>query len=205
MTEEKREPKKWIGDGGLWDTEAYQQYKIENFEILDKHLTTPPLKILDIGCGLAWESRLFNEKYNSELWLLDGDTRDNESKSLLAMTGKYHTNVDDFLFYHPLENLDIELKKLGTKNYHLIDCNNINIPTDVKFDLITSWASCGFHYPVNTYRDLILKHSHPGTRIVMDLRVMYKKTGTPEAEEGVKIINTFNRRSKYVMAELELS
>ena len=37
MTKEKREPKKWIGDGGLWDTEAYQQYKIENFEILDKH------------------------------------------------------------------------------------------------------------------------------------------------------------------------
>ena len=205
MTEEKREPKKWIGDGGLWDTEAYQQYKIENFEILDKHLITPPMKILDIGCGLAWESRLFNEKYNSELWLLDGDTRDNESKSLLAMTGKYHTSVDDFLFYHPLDNLDIELKKLGTKNYHLIDCNNINIPTDIKFDLITSWVSCGFHYPVSTYRDLILKHSHLGTRIVMDLRVMYKKTGNPEAEEGVKIINTFNRRPKYVMAELELS
>ena len=33
MTEEKREPKKWIGDGGLWDTQAYQQYKIENFEL----------------------------------------------------------------------------------------------------------------------------------------------------------------------------
>ena len=38
----------------------------------------------------------------------------------------------------------------------------------------------------------------------MDLRVMYKKTGMPEPEEGVKIINIFNRRHKYVMAELKL-
>ena len=65
--------------------------------------------------------------------------------------------------------------------------------------------SCGFHYPVNIYKELILKHSHPETRIVMDLRVMYKKTGMLETEEGVKIIDIFNRRPKYVMAELELS
>jgi hypothetical protein len=28
--------KQWIGDDGLWDTELYQRYKKENFEILDK-------------------------------------------------------------------------------------------------------------------------------------------------------------------------
>jgi SAM-dependent methyltransferase len=197
--------KQWIGDDGLWDTELYQRYKKENFEILDKFLGSAPLKILDIGCGLAWESRMFNEKYNSELWLLDGDTRDNESKSPTAMTGKYHSSTDEFLFYHPLSELDAELKKLGTKNYHLIDCNNINIPEDVKFDLITSWVSCGFHYPVNTYKDLILKHSHANTRVVMDLRVIYKKTNMPEQEEGVEIVNVIAQRNKYIMAELKLS
>lgn len=202
---EKQEPKKWMGDGGLWDTEVYQQYKIENFEILDKHLTTAPKTILDIGCGLAWESRLFNKKYNSELWLLDGDAKNNDKKLPTANTGKYHTTVDDFLFYHPLDNLDNELKKLGTKNYHLVDCNDINIPEDIKFDLITSWVSCGFHYPVNTYRDLILKHSHPNTKVIMDLRVMYKKSGKPESEEGVKVVNILHRRPKYIMAEIELS
>lgn len=195
----------WWGSGGLWDTELYQQNKKENFEILDKFLVTPPMKILDIGCGLAWESRLFNEKYNSKLWLLDGDTRDNESKPPTAMTGKYHTSADEFLFYHPLSEVDAELKKLGTKNYHLIDCNNINISEDIKFDLITSWVSCGFHYPVNTYRDLILKHSHASTRVVMDLRVMYKKTGLPEAEEGVEILNVIAQRNKYIMAEIKIS
>jgi SAM-dependent methyltransferase len=195
----------WMGEGGLWDTESYQQNKKENFEILDKFLVTPPMKILDIGCGLAWESRLFNEKYNSELWLLDGDTRDNESKSSKARAEKYHISADEFLFYHPLSEVDTELKKLGTKNYHLIDCNNIDISEDVKFDLITSWVSCGFHYPVNTYRDLILKHSHAGTRVVMDLRVMYKKTNMPEREDGVEILKVIAQRKKFIMAELKLS
>jgi hypothetical protein len=196
---------KWMGKGGLWDTESYQQNKKENFEILDKFLVTPPMKILDIGCGLAWESRLFNEKYNSELWLLDGDTRDNESKSPKARAEKYHTSADEFLFYHPLSEVDAELKKLGTKNYHLIDCNNIDISENVKFDLITSWVSCGFHYPVNTYRDLILKHSHAGTRVVMDLRVMYKKTNMPEREDGVEILKVIAQRKKFIMTELKLS
>jgi hypothetical protein len=195
----------WMGEGGLWDTESYQQNKKENFEILDKFLVTPPMKILDIGCGLAWESRLFNEKYNSELWLLDGDTRDNESKSSKARAEKYHISADEFLFYHPLSEVDTELKKLGTKNYHLIDCNNIDISEDVKFDLITSWVSCGFHYPVNTYRDLILKHSHADTRVVMDLRVMYKKTNMPEREDGVEILKVIAQRKKFIMAELKLS
>jgi hypothetical protein len=195
----------WMGEGGLWDTESYQQNKKENFEILDKFLVTPPMKILDIGCGLAWESRLFNEKYNSELWLLDGDTRDNESKSSKARAEKYHISADEFLFYHPLSEVDTELKKLGTKNYYLIDCNNIDISEDVKFDLITSWVSCGFQYPVNTYRDLILKHSHAGTRVVMDLRVMYKKTNMPEREDGVEILKVIAQRKKFIMAELKLS
>jgi hypothetical protein len=194
--------KQWIGGEGLWDKAVYRGYKKENFEILDKFLGSKPMKILDIGCGLAWESRLFNEKYNSELWLLDGDTRDNESKSPTATTGKYHTSTDEFLFYHPLSELDAELKKLGTKNYHLIDCNNINISEDIKFDLITSWVSCGFHYPVNTYRDLILKHSHVNTRVVMDLRIMYKKSGMPETEEGVEFVNFIARNPKYTMTEI---
>jgi SAM-dependent methyltransferase len=193
----------WMG--GLWDTKLYQDDKKENFEILDKFLETPPMKILDIGCGLAWESRLFNEKYNSELWLLDGDANNNSSKLSTATDIKYHTTADNFLYYHPLEELDSKLKQLGTKNYHLIDCNNINIPENIKFDLITSWVSCGFHYPVNTYRDLILKHSHANTKIVMDLRVSYKKTGLPTAEEGVTVTNVISRRNKYIMAEIKLS
>lgn len=197
----KKDPGNWID--GTWNTELYQSYKKENFEILDRYLDFSPKNILDIGCGLAWESRLFYDKHGSELYLLDGDTSANVSKPDASSTGKYHTSADDFLFYHSLEELDQSLKKLGTKNYHLINCNNIVIPSGVKFDLITSWVSCGFHYPVNTYRDLIQKHSHENTRIIMDLRIVYKKTKSPELEKGVEIVKIINYRNKYAMAELK--
>ncbi len=192
----------WIGESGLWDTAVYQSYKKENFEILDKFLDKAPMKILDIGCGLAWESRLFNEKYNSELWLLDGDAKNNNLKLPKAATGKYHESADEFLYYHSLDLLDSELKKLGTKNYYLIDCNDIKIPDDVKFDLITSWVSCGFHYPSSTYRDLILKHSHPDTKIIFDIRIK-RKQANPILEPGVEIVHRLNERSKYVTAEIK--
>ena len=192
--------KVWMGSEGVWDTDLYQGYKQENFDVLDKYLETPPLKILDIGCGLAWESRHFYHKYGSELWLLDGDVKDNEG----GTTGSYHATADDFLFYHPLTDLDTEFKKANIQNYHLVDCNNINIPSDVKFDLITSWLSCGFHYPVNTYRDLILKHSHENTKVIMDLRIRYRKVRQPVKEEGVEIVNAINYRNKYMMAEIKL-
>lgn len=197
----KKDPGNWID--GLWSTPLYQSHKKENFEILDDYLRISPKNILDIGCGLAWESRLFHEKYESELYLLDGDTSANDSKPDMSSTEKYHTSTDDFLFYHPLEKLDESLKQLGTKNYHLIDCNNIFISDEVKFDLITSWVSCGFHYPVNTYRDLIQKHSHENTRIIMDLRIVYKKTKLPEPEEGIEVVKIINHRNKYAMAELK--
>lgn len=197
--------KVWMGNEGIWDTDVYQGYKKENFDILDKHLKSPPMQILDIGCGLAWESRMFNKKYNSELWLLDGDTSANDLKPIGSTSGSYHSTPDDFLFYHPLTQLDEELKKLKTNNYNLVDCNNIDIPSDVKFDLITSWLSCGFHYPVNTYRDLILKHSHENTKVIMDLRIRYRKVRQPVKEEGVEIVNVLNYRNKYMMAEIKLT
>jgi SAM-dependent methyltransferase len=190
----------WID--GVWNTELYQQLKKENFDLASKYLPDAPKKILDIGCGLAWESRLFNETYKSELWLLDGDTKNNETKLPTAATGAYHADPNEFLYYYPLQKLDDELKKLGTKNYHLIDCNNIQIEDHIKFDLITSWVSCGFHYPSSTYRDLILKHSHENTKIIFDIRIK-RKQSNPIIEPGVEIVHILNERSKYVTAEIK--
>ena len=194
------EQKNWIDE--VWNTELYQQLKRENFELVDKYLPSAPLKILDIGCGLAWESRLFNQKYGSELWLLDGDTKNNDTKLLTASEGEYHSTPNEFLYYYPLQKLDEELKKLGTQNYYLVDCNNIQIGEDVKFDLITSRVSCGFHYPSSTYRDLILKHSHENTKIIFDIRIKTKQIN-PVLEGGVEIIQLLYKHEKYVTAEIK--
>jgi len=193
--------KDWINEE--WFTPEYQQIKKENFEKLDSYLQSPPARILDIGCGLAWESRLFNQKYNSELYLLDGDFDSNPVDKKL-MQARYSLDVKDFAFYYKLDFLKEELDKLNTKNYMLVDCNNICIEENIKFDLITSWVSCGFHYPVNTYRDLILKHSHTDTLVVMDLRILTKTTD-PVIEENVEVINIINQRQKYATSHIKFN
>ena len=56
-----------------WTTEKYIANRRANFETVDAYLNQPIGKLLDIGCGFAWDSRWFGEKYGTELWLLDGD------------------------------------------------------------------------------------------------------------------------------------
>lgn len=187
---------------GEWARPEYQQDKKQNFDILTQHLTESPINLLDIGCGLAWESRLIENKYGTNLWLLDGDVTANSDKPSYSSEIKYHNSTEDFLFYHSLDTLDKNLKQLGTKNYTLVDCNNIQIPENIKFDLITSWLSCGFHYPVSTYKDLILKHSHENTKIIVDLRI-HIKTKEVFLEEGVKIVNILGKYSKHINAEIK--
>lgn len=177
-----------------WSTPEYMNYKQENFLAVDSYLNFAPASILDIGCGLAWESRMFNEKYGSELWLLDGDKSNNEV-TINSIDCGWRNNSKDFLYYNSLEILDQELKKRNTKNYHLIDCNNITIPEDMKFDVITSWLSCGYHYPISTYRDFIKKHSHENTRLIFDIRIALK-THEPYIEECFEIIHEIQKEKR---------
>lgn len=190
--------KDWINEE--WYSNEYQKIKFENFNILDQYLKISPKNILDIGCGLAWESRLFNQKYGSELWLLDGDISENQKKEN-GIDTSYNQSADNFLFYNSLSKLDLELKKLDTKNYHLIDCNNITIPENVKFDLICSWLSCGFHYPLSTYKELILKHSHKKTRVIVDIRTTLR-TDELIIDPKVHVVQILNSRKKVKTCEI---
>jgi hypothetical protein len=190
---------RWIN--ASWSTPEYQAEKKKNFEVITAYLKKSPSNLLDIGCGLAWESRMFGNQFNTELWLIDGDANNNKDKDNNSKETKYHESANSFLFYHTLELLDAELRKLNTPTYHLIDCNVLNIPDDIKFDVITSWLSCGFHYPVSTYRELILKHSHKNTRIIVDLRTPGKGQ-EPALESGVEIVSVLERYKKHVTAEI---
>ncbi len=190
----------WLS--GEWSTPEYQAAKKLNFDLLDAELTNPPTSILDIGCGLAWESRMFNDKYRTELWLLDGDTDSNANKSKLASVKDYHVDSNEFLFYHSMSWLKEQLDANGTKNYNLIDANDISIPKEKKFDIITSWLSCGFHYPASTYKDLILQHSHENTRIFLDIRIHLKNKEIFYNDDNVKVLKILSKHRKHISAEI---
>ena len=109
-----------------WTTDKYIAKRRANFETVDAYLSQPIGRLLDIGCGFAWESRWFEQKYGTELWLLDGDQKKNANKPETASYGNWNTTSDSLYFYHSFEFLDAKLKELGTKNYHLIDTHNIS-------------------------------------------------------------------------------
>ena len=186
-----------------WCKPVYIDKRRANFETVDAYLDQPIGRLLDIGCGFAWESRWFNEKYGTELWLLDGDASTNASKPESASYGNWNTDPSELKFYHTFDFLDAKLQELGTKNYHLIDANNTNIPSDVKFDVITSWLSCGHHYPVRTYIDLIKRHSHADTRIILDIRCKGTETNFIGVD-GFEIVNVVSNTGGKKRATVEI-
>ena len=188
-----------------WTKDRYIAKHRSSWEIADAYLAQPIKKLLDIGCGFAWESRWFNEKYGTELWLLDGDSSTNAAKPETASYGNWNTDSSQLKFYHTFDFLNSKLQELGTKNYHLIDANNINIPSDVKFDVITSWLSCGHHYPVKTYIELMKRHSHKNTRIILDIRC--KGTATNFiGVDGFEVVNVVSNEGgkKRALVEIKL-
>ena len=186
-----------------WTTDRYTAKKQANFEAVDAYLSQPVGRLLDIGCGFAHESRCFAEKYGTELWLLDGDQQQNRDKPESASYGNWNTTSDNLYFYHTFDFLNAKLQELGTKNYHLIDTNNINIDENVKFDLITSWLSCGHHYPVKTYIDLMKKHSHKDTRIILDIRCKGTSTNFIGVD-GFEVVNVVSHAGGKKRATVEI-
>ena len=150
----------------LWLGETYINATEDIFTQVDAYLGKGPKRILDIGCGFANVSKQFQEKYGSELWLLDGDMATNPETS--KRVNKFGS-IDDFQFYATVSELKAQWDRQGMR-YTFVDANNINIPQDIKFDLVYSWISCGFHYPVSVYKDLVMKHTTEDSVVIMDFR-----------------------------------
>lgn len=166
-----------------WLAPDYVKGTENNFHLVDQYLKTPPKRILDIGCGYANVSSLFQQKYGCELYLLDGDFADNNPEA--TRKAKYGP-VEDFLFYSPVSKLKEQWDRQGM-TYTFVDANNIHIDPDVKFDVVYSWISCGFHYPVATYKDLILRHTTEDSVIIMDFR--RKLVGHEQSLAGFEVVH----------------
>ena len=153
---------KWLKK---WTTEEHYDSKVEIFNILDRYINSNPISILDIGCGLAFESEMFQKKYNSNLFLLDGDFDNTKDKERDVRYG----NVETFKFYNKLDTLKESFDERNLK-YTFVDATDIQLDNNIKFDLVYSIMSCGFHYPLNTYAKLIKNHTTSNSKIIIDIR-----------------------------------
>lgn len=166
MSKFKRQKKNWFKQ---WQTDWYKDKVKTVFDSVDSYLDNPPTTILDIGCGQAFESELFQKKYGSKLYLLDGDKETTTEKFRINQYGP----VDDFRFYNTIDALKKSYNERDLK-YTFVDANNVVIDDSVKFDLIYSTFSCGYHYPADTYKNLIKKHSTTDTVVIMDFQLTYE-------------------------------
>lgn len=180
--------KNWIE---RWLDGGHANHKFYMYQTILNYLQSPPKTLLDIGCGLAFESEYFQKEHGTKLYLLEGDTDSTKNNLRDVSYGK----ADNFKFYNKIPDLIKSFDERQLK-YNFVDANAINIPEDVKFDLIYSNASCGFHYPVNTYKNLILKHSHNKTKIIVDLRKRVYQS-------DIKIKEVIVESRKYIKAEIE--
>jgi len=187
--------KKWLN--GIWQSNEYEMAKQVSFNLLDSFVTSPPTNILDIGCGLAFESEMFQKKYNSNLFLLDGDFE--ESKN--ATRDRKYGSAESMTFYTKIHNLtnSFDERKL---RYTFVDANNINIPNDLKFDLIYSNVSCGYHYPLNTYSALLRKHTTSDSIMIFDIHSAYLNEQIKEEFEIIEYKN-YPEQKKTIKCKLK--
>jgi SAM-dependent methyltransferase len=186
---------KWLN--GWLDPALNKDYlliKETNFNIIESYIKILPNSILDIGCGLAKESELFQKKYNSKLYLLDGDFEDTLNNNREINYGE----VSNFKFYSKINDLKKSFDERKMQ-YNFVNANNINIEDAIKFDLVYSIVSCGFHYPAITYKNLILKHTTDNSVIIMDLR----KISLNEQLSDIKIINVLEESKKSIKAHIK--
>lgn len=99
-------------------------------------------------------------------------------------------------FYNKITDIQKVLDDDKIVNYKLLNVNNYSIPAEQKFDVICSWFSCGFHYPLSVYKELILKHSHKNTELIFDIR---KKNIDDNQVEIVKILEEGEKHIKAVI------
>lgn len=159
-------------------------------------------KICDIGGGAGRKAKIIADKFNSEVWIIEGSTENNHLKEN-HRKAKWNVSAKNFSYYWLTDNL-IEKQKgiFGQTKHTLVDADNLDIAESIKFDLISSFLSCGFHYPLNTYYDFIRKHRHEKTKYLFDLRV---RNNRPYLPAEVKIKDTLYECYKFHTCELEFN
>jgi SAM-dependent methyltransferase len=156
-----------------------------DYENIKNFLPKNTQEILDIGCGMAGVDVFLSEHYQHliNIHLLDKTQVDENV---------YYGYESQTAFYNSLpvaKKLLIENSVPGEKIF-LHDADNpATCFNGRKFDLITSFISWGFHYPVKTYLNEVVSSLGEGGVLIVDLR---KDT------DGLKEIQKAFNRTKII-------
>ena len=139
---------------------------IENqFKLLIKYLPNKCNKLLSIGCGLAVPELMFKEYYNNDIdyYLFDKTQVDLNIYFGYKEKASYYNNLN-------LTNKIYLEYGINNNNINIIDADNKNLLSLPLMDIIVSYIAWGFHFPLITYLDNVLKLMHKETILIIDIR-----------------------------------
>lgn len=118
--------------------------------------------VLDIGCGIGGIDYYLSKNHGSPvLHMLDYNKKDENIHFGLRPTASK---------YNSLESTREFLNNNGITNFELHDAEK-GYPDGHEYDLIISLLSCGYHYPVNTYLNGIIKTLSKDGALIIDVRI----------------------------------
>lgn len=125
-----------------------------------------PKTMVEIGCGQGIGTLLLYRDFGCHLTLVD----------IEETPDQYHGWNDKGAGYAALSETSAFLKGNGVpaKNLKLINPRKTpGAVAGLKADLVVSFFSCGFHYPIADYADLMCETVAKGGAVVLDLRLRY--------------------------------
>lgn len=140
---------------------------MKDFDMIKQFLPYSAMNILDIGCGLGLINLALNDLYNDCNFHLLDKTQELSSEKISGFNEKY-------TFYNSLPASKDILSKNGIDDHRIniyeVEDENIELLKSNKYDVILSFLSCGWHYSVDVYKDLILSSLSDDGIVILDIR-----------------------------------
>lgn len=136
------------------DLSFYDKLSLSEYRAIKKYLPKAPKNVLDLGCGLGRMAIFLNMKYNDDnihYILADGNCDKAEKP-------QYGWNPQSN-FYNNLSLTKDFSEYNGLKNYEILDLSNDTLDKLKNIDVIMSFLSVGFHYPIKPYLESLMKIS----------------------------------------------
>ncbi|EDM70544.1 hypothetical protein RAZWK3B_05347 [Roseobacter sp. AzwK-3b] len=131
-----------------------------------KDIGLRPKSMIDIGCGQAIPDLFFQRDYKPRFTLVDIEQTDD----------LYHNWAGQGSGYASLDCAKALLHDNGAAKSKVTAINPLKDPAameGLKADMLISFYSCGFHYPVDDYADLMVQTITDGGVVCLDLRKRY--------------------------------
>jgi hypothetical protein len=130
-----------------------------------------PSNVVDIGCGQGIPDALLAQDFECSFVLVDIEETDRQ----------YHGWSSEGAGYASLEETGAFLAANGVSGDRIRLVNPRRTPEAIgriKGDVVTSWISCGFHYPVDEYLEIFMPAIAAGGTVVLDVRNQYARRGS---------------------------